>query len=89
LDFAHPIWYGLLLALLMANAVPKHKLDYLVILPLIAGLCDLVENFIHFPKAAKFNELRQPWITLGALFASAKWLLVVVSIILFLLWKLF
>lgn len=50
-DWLHPLWYGGLLALLMARgferqAVPASR-DLLLLSPFVAGLADLVENGLH------------------------------------------
>jgi hypothetical protein len=88
LDIVHPIWYSILLALLMANTMPKNRFEYMVWLPILAGLCDMVENSIHAPMAAQFDKLGQPGIAIAALFATLKWVLVLVTIVLLVVWKL-
>lgn len=50
-DWLHPVWYGGLLALLLARgferqAVPASR-DRLLLAPVAAGLADLLENSLH------------------------------------------
>lgn len=95
LDFAHPVWYGFLLAFLLAKAIPRDKAvpqmkGRLVLIPILAAICDGLENIVHCVPAFQGTlvQLDQPSIALAATFASAKWLLVVVSLGLIVLFKL-
>lgn len=50
-DMVHPLWYGVLLAAMLArgfeaNRVPASR-NALLLLPFVAAGCDLIENLIH------------------------------------------
>ena len=78
-DMLHPIWYALFLAALLAKLfnVNNFSKRYNVFIwtPIIAGLCDFVENAIHAPFVFKVYSMPQPYIFLGAFFATVKWCL--------------
>jgi len=85
IDMLHPIWYALFLAALLAKLfnVNNFSKRYNVFIwtPVIAGLCDFTENAIHAPFVYNFYNMHQPYIFLGALFATVKWFLAVSSTI--------
>lgn len=76
-DFLHPLWYAGLLALLLGRAfdrqaVPATRNGWLL-LPLLAGALDLVENSLHLYMvldSANITALRV-WLANGA--ALLKW----------------
>jgi len=80
-DMLHPIWHALFLASLLAklfNAtnIPE-QYNVFIWTPVIAGLCDFAENAIHAPFVYNVYSMLQPYIFLGAFFATVKWFLAV------------
>jgi hypothetical protein len=50
-DNFHPIWYGIFLSLLIARAFKINninpKLNWIILTPFVAAICDLFENMMH------------------------------------------
>lgn len=69
-DFVYPLWYGLLLWELLK----KCHLNSLWMLPLIAGLCDEIENLCDILAIFKLTPHVSVVIFVGALAAWIKWL---------------
>ncbi|MCD6476455.1 MAG: hypothetical protein J7K85_09395 [Anaerolineaceae bacterium] len=84
-DFFFPAGYGIALAsaiTLLAiprGEAPNKKVLILMLLPLIAGLCDMVENIFHLFLLQNPQNLPAFPTLLAASFASVKWLLLFAS----------
>lgn len=89
-DFLHPVWYAIFLSALMAGAMnlndTPQRFNFLLALPFIAGLMDLVENIFHVMFISDFNGITQPMVFFSALAANVKWGLAGLSLILALAW---
>jgi len=93
IDFFHPFIYGIFLssffAFLTAGLRKKSLKLYLVVflLPLIAGLCDIIENTLHLILLSNIDNLSEIMIWISAAFCNLKWLLAFLStgIILFII----
>ncbi len=87
-DFLHPLWYGLLLAGLLAKGLDRsgaaERWNGLLLVPLLAGLMDLAENAFHLRFIADLEAVTQTQVTLSALAANLKWALVAASLALIL-----
>lgn len=84
-DFVHPVWYAMLLALLLGNgmnlnAVPA-RFNRLLLLPFLAGFFDLIENALHLYMIIDTANIRAAlvWIANGA--AIGKWVVVSVGVL--------
>lgn len=76
-DWLHPIWYGGLLALLMARgferrAVPAPR-DWLLLAPFVAGIADLVENALHLYMVVDTANISTTLVLLANGAALCKW----------------
>jgi hypothetical protein len=81
-DMIHPLWYGVLLAALLATAfraraVPA-RWDVLLLLPFAAALCDVVENLVHLSFLADRTSITPGRVLVGNGAALLKWALVLV-----------
>lgn len=83
-DFLHPVWYSCLLAGLIAKGLDRRgaseRWSWLLLIPFLAGLMDLVENCFHVRFIADLAAVTQPMITLSALAANLKWALASLSL---------
>jgi len=78
-DMIHPLWYGTLLAALLAksfdaNDLPASRNAWLL-LPFVAGACDVVENLVHLSFLADRANITRSAVLLGNGAALAKWAL--------------
>lgn len=83
-DFLHPIWYGGLLALLMGRgfnrqAIPASR-NLWLLLPLVAGLADVVENGMHLYMVIDTANIAAGLVLLGNGAALCKWALIALCI---------
>ena len=94
LDLVFPLLYTLLMIFLMVRVFPPKIAQYLIFLPILAGIGDLLENFtiafLAFTfQAGQLSNLS----TLAAAFTGSKWILVFISLLVLLigwirsLWK--
>ena len=87
-DFLHPLWYAGFLGALMAKAMNlnqiPYKFNFLLLMPVVAGLLDLVENSFHILFISDAEAITQPRIFASALSANLKWGLAGVSILIIL-----
>jgi hypothetical protein len=85
LDFFHPIWYAVFLSALMAKAMTLNELsgrhNWLLLLPFVAGLMDLVENCFHVIFISDVHAITLQKIFISALAANIKWGLAGISIV--------
>ena len=79
-DMLHPLWYSVALAAMLSKAfeacrVPRSR-NPLLILPFVAGGCDILENLVHQTFLADRANITQGavWLANGA--AITKWILV-------------
>jgi len=76
-DFLHPIWYSCLLAGFIAKGLDRRGISdrwsWLLLMPFLAGLMDLVENCFHVRFIADLGAITQPMITMSALASNLKW----------------
>jgi len=79
LDFSHPIWYSIFLSLLIARAFRINnvhpKLNFIILTPFIAGLCDIFENTMHVFFLADLNRATPALVALSGLATNTKWFL--------------
>ncbi|MCP4007523.1 MAG: hypothetical protein GY725_25365 [bacterium] len=84
-DFPHPLWYGLFLAACAASALNfsnrPDSWNALIVLPVVAGACDFVENSFHVVFLLEPAAIAHPWIAISGLFSHVKWLLLASSIL--------
>jgi hypothetical protein len=84
-DFVHPVWYSCLLAGFIAKGLDRRGIsdrwNWLLLMPFLAGLMDLVENCFHVRFIADLAAVTQPMITLSALAANLKWTLAGLSLV--------
>lgn len=83
-DFAHPVWYGVLVSALLAkvfrgNAVST-RWNFVVLVPLLAAIFDLVENLCHVLFLASPGAIVAPLVVLSGLAAILKWSLLAVCV---------
>ena len=86
-DFFFPASYGVALAsaitllVIPRGETPNKKVLRLMMLPLVAGLCDMVENTFHIFLLQNPQNLPIFPTFLAASFASLKWLLLFASVL--------
>lgn len=74
LDVIYPVVYCLLFAVLLVVLYRWEKLRCLVLLPLLTGVFDLLENFTTAYLAATFNSGRNETLAgLAPIFSTGKW----------------
>lgn len=85
LDFVHPAWYGILLSASLAKAfrgnAVSSKFDFVVLVPFVAALLDLVENLCHVLFLSSPGAIVAPLVVLSGLAAILKWSLVAACIV--------
>jgi hypothetical protein len=78
-DNFHPIWYSIFLSLLIARAFQINhvnpKLNFVVLTPYIAGICDLFENMMHLYFLADLNRATTLLVAISGLATNTKWFL--------------
>jgi len=84
-DFLHPLWYALFLSAFMAagfnrNGLPS-KINWLLCLPFIAGLMDLIENCFHVRFISDVDTIPSWMIMVSASAANIKWALAGTSVV--------
>ncbi len=88
--FLHPVWYSIFLgaglALSMNAAKIAEKYNAVLILPFIAGICDVLENSMHLILITYPDFINTFTVRLSACFASGKWFLVIVCGLIILYW---
>lgn len=82
LDDVHWVWYAGLATALLCRLFERqrvaHRHDWVLLLPLISGLCDAYENHLQhvFLGAPEFATVVDPLPLLSTLASDAKWTLV-------------
>lgn len=78
-DFLHPLWYSILLSLLIARSFTLNqvnpKFNFMILTPFMAGLCDLVENSMHVYMLADLDRATNSLVWFSGLAANTKWFL--------------
>lgn len=85
LDFFHSIFYAVFLSALMAKGMNINtvlsRYNWILLIPFVAGLMDLVENCFHLSFISDVNSITQTKITMSALAANTKWALAGTSLL--------
>lgn len=78
-DNFHPIWYSIFLSLLIARVFKINdinpKFNFIVLTPLIAGICDFFENMMHLYFLADLKRATPALVALSGLATNTKWFL--------------
>lgn len=86
LDFVHPALYAMFLGASLAWLLDRNRLssawDVVLLLPIAAALCDLVENASHVAFLADDANVTTAWVAVSGAAAITKWLLAAGSILL-------
>ncbi len=85
IDFVHPLLYGAFLAALLARGLEAnriaHRYDVVLLVPLAAGLLDLVENTIHVALLADPGRIGPTPVVASGVAAILKWTLAGASLL--------
>lgn len=77
LDFFHPFWYAMFLAAFLAKAMDLNHLsdnyNPLLLMPMVAGVMDLVENSFHVFYISDIEAIASWQVGVSALAANVKW----------------
>jgi hypothetical protein len=85
IDFIFPIAYGTFFVTLITLLYSKEVSEKLIIIPLLATIFDLGENFILAYLAANYvGKISSPLAQLAGIFTSLKWIMTVGSVLLLL-----
>jgi hypothetical protein len=72
-DTLYPLIYGILLSLLLAVFFQKGRMQYLILIPLVAVLVDFMENYWLYKVLTSYpNELKS-WIENASVCNVVKW----------------
>jgi hypothetical protein len=78
-DMIHPLWYGTLLAAMLAKGFEDNEVsaswDAFLLLPFVAALCDVGENIVHLSFLADRNAITATNVLIGNGAALTKWAL--------------
>lgn len=78
-DFPHPVLYAVFLSAVLAWLLNRNRLpagwNAVLILPVAAGLCDLLENVSHVAFLTDGVNITPTWVALSGIAAITKWLL--------------
>ncbi len=84
-DMIHPLWYSTMLAAGLAKGFAAHAVparwNFLLLVPFIAGACDIAENLVHLTFLADRANITPVAVLLGNGAALMKWALAAVSVI--------
>jgi hypothetical protein len=79
LDFVHPALYAVFLGSALALLLDRNRLpdawNVLLLLPVVAALCDLIENVSHVAFLADGANMTPTWVAVSGLAAITKWVL--------------
>ena len=79
-DHLHPLWYSLFLSGLIALVIHRRQLSsrfrLLLIIPFIAGFCDVIENQFHIWFLADLSRVTNVPLSCSAFSCNLKWTLV-------------
>jgi hypothetical protein len=84
-DFLHPIWYSVFLSaslswLFISLHILK-KYNWFILIPFIAGFCDLLENTIHSILITNFDLITPLPVAVSGIVSIVKWSLAGISLI--------
>lgn len=86
LDFVHPALYAIFLGASLSLLLDRNRLssswDVVLLMPIVAALCDLFENVSHVAFLADEANLTPAWVAASGVAAITKWLLAGSSIVL-------
>jgi hypothetical protein len=76
-DFLHPLWYSVFLSALIGYALNRGsfptRYNGLMLMPFVAAIMDLIENFCHLKFISNLDAVSQSMIIVSALAANIKW----------------
>lgn len=79
LDFVHPALYAVFLGSSLSLLLDRNRLsaawDVVLLLPIVAALCDLIENASHVAFLAADACITPTWVVVSGVAALTKWLL--------------
>ncbi len=88
--FLHPIWYSVFLGAGLALAIDYAgigaKYNWMLLLPFIGGMGDVLENISHLVMLNNPELISGFTVGMSAFFANGKWLLCFVSLVLIGVW---
>jgi len=82
LDLLFPLVYGTLFASLITHVYARESAKFLVLVPLLAVICDVIENIILAYLAWQFNDLTSPVARVAAIATAVKSGLFILSLLL-------
>jgi hypothetical protein len=78
-DNFHPIWYSIFLSLLIARTFKVNgvnpKFNFFILMPFIAGACDLIENAMHLYFLSDLKSATPALVALSGTATNTKWFL--------------
>ena len=78
-DNIHPLWYSIFLSLLIARTFKINgispKVNFIILTPFVAGICDLFENMMHLYFLADLNRATPALVALSGTATNTKWFL--------------
>ncbi|MCD6332410.1 MAG: hypothetical protein J7L89_03970 [Bacteroidales bacterium] len=83
IDLFYPLAYSLFLSCLLFLSFPKKKIIWLI--PLVAALFDYIENGLLYLTNHHFPDINPTLIHYSSFCTSAKWTLILISILLILM----
>lgn len=85
LDVIHPFWYAMFLAGVLAKGMnatgAPARCNGLVVLPFVAGACDMLENVVHLRFLTDRADITQSAVLVGNGAALVKWSVLAVSVL--------
>jgi hypothetical protein len=79
LDNLHPAWYSIFLSLLTARAFKINdvnpNISFLILMPFLAGICDLTENMMHLYFLGELVRATPELVAFSGTMTNIKWLL--------------
>jgi len=84
-DMIHPLWYAVFLASMLAKGFDANdvssRANGLILLPFVAGCCDVIENTIHLRFLADRANITQTAVLVANGSALAKWAILAGSVL--------
>lgn len=86
LDLIHPLWYASALYYILQWVEQRRAIEgkiarVVVVLPWVAGGCDVLENSMHIVMLVVLKDVTSWGVIVGALAANTKWTLVAFSLL--------
>ena len=86
MDFFHPLLYSIFLCSLIARILEEikapQKLNFLLLIPMLAGSLDILENILHLIFISDVDSITTGLVIISALAANLKWIIAHFSILL-------